>query len=216
MPHVYENDNYTQPRLLNEFRDEIALAGHWNSRQFKRDAPIVLELACGRGEYSVALAALDPTNNYIGVDIKGARIYKGALIVEQMGWQHVAFIRSRIECISSYFSVGEVATIWITFPDPFLKTSKANRRLTSNAFLRRYRQILSPDGEIRLKTDSDELFDFTLNTIDSSTQWRITKLIEDVHGQDHGIEALNIHTYYEKRHLSAGKKIKYVAFAPMQ
>ncbi|MDV7393184.1 tRNA (guanosine(46)-N7)-methyltransferase TrmB, partial [Arthrospira platensis SPKY1] len=139
----------------------------WNNFFFDKHNPIVIELACGRGEYSIALAEMNPHINYIGVDIKGARIWKGAKIALERNLSNVAFLRTRIENIESFFKPGTVSEIWITFPDPFLKKSKSNRRLTSPAFLRRYRNIMGKGGIVHLKTDSEELFEFTIEVLNS-------------------------------------------------
>ena len=158
------------------------MAGRW-SQHFGRQSPLVVELACGRGEYSLGLAEIDPDNNYIGVDIKGARIYQGAKYAEEQNLPQVAFLRTKIEYIDHFFAAGEVDTIWIIFPDPFLKSHKANRRLTSPPFLSRYRKILSKNGSIKLKTDSIELFEFTLDVIDADDSISITNIIEDVYSR---------------------------------
>lgn len=212
MPHVYQNYTYENPELINHQGKGVKLAGRWNDAHFQRKAPLVLELACGRGEYSLGLAALAPENNYVGIDIKGARIHQGATRAQERQLEHVAFVRTKIECIEHFFGAGEVDTIWIIFPDPFLKSRKANRRLTAPVFLRQYRRLLKPGGTIKLKTDSPELYVFTHEVIATNPSIRIVKQIEDLHTQHHGMPELDIITYYEKMHIADGRKINYLEF----
>ena len=146
-PNVYENRTHDadKPTLV---QDGIAydFKGHWNQNHFKNNQPIILELACGRGEYTLGLARMFPNYNFIGVDIKGARIHQGAKIALAENLQNVAFLRTRIEQIEAFFAADEVSEIWITFPDPFLNEGKENKRLTSPPFLERYRRFLKPKG----------------------------------------------------------------------
>ena len=144
-------------------RDPIA--GHWRERFFHNDHPIVLELGCGRGEYTVGLAQKYPEKNFIGVDIKGARMWAGAKQAMQEGLSNVAFLRTNIEFIISFFAAGEVDEIWITFCDPQMK--KATKRLTSTYFMQRYQQIMKPNGPIHLKTDSPFLYTYTMEMLSS-------------------------------------------------
>jgi len=213
MPHVYQNYTYEKPVLINHEGTEVDMRGNWNADHFDREAPLVLELACGRGEYSLGLADLYPDQNYIGVDIKGARIHKGAMTATQQALKHVAFMRTKIECIEHFFKTQEVDTIWIIFPDPFLKTRKSNRRLTSPPFIERYRKILNKSGTIKLKTDSPELYEFTLEVIEKDPAIKIIKNFQDIHTLDHGLPELNIITYYEKMHIADGRKINYLEFS---
>ncbi len=164
LPNVFENANAAQPKLTQGGIEEVEMSGKW-STFFKNNNPIVLELACGRGEYSVALSVLYPNKNFIGVDIKGARLHQGATRALRQNLENVAFIRTRIEQIDMFFSENEISEIWITFPDPFLNETKSNRRLTSIPFLERYCKFLKKDGILHLKTDSTELYDFTLETL---------------------------------------------------
>ena len=152
-PHVFQAPGVaTDP-------SPFPLRGQWNERCFHNDRPIVLELGCGRGEYTVGLARLFPDKNFIGVDIKGARMWTGATESLRQGMTNVAFLRTHIEFIDRFFAPGEVAEIWLTFSDPQMK--KATKRLTSTYFLARYRRFLQPDGLIHLKTDSHFLFTYT-------------------------------------------------------
>ena len=162
---VYENFDATNPRLMGENGVPVILKGSWKSIHFKNDYPITLELACGKGDYAVGLAELFPERNFIGVDIKGARIWRGAKTALETGLQNVAFLRTRIEQAALFFGVNEVDEIWITFPDPFLRKGKENRRLTSLNFLERYRQFLKNGGLVHLKTDDPTLYAFTLEVL---------------------------------------------------
>ncbi len=161
MPNVYESFEPTKPELTGQGGTKVDLAGRWAAKHFGNDRPITLELACGRGEYTLDLARQYPDRNFIGVDVKGARIWKGAKTALAEGLDNAAFLRTRIEVISRFFAPGEVSEIWITFPDPFLKKGKENRRLTAAQFLRQYRQLLQPEGVVHLKTDSRDLYDWT-------------------------------------------------------
>lgn len=212
MPHVFQNYSYDRPVLVNHEGEEVVYANQWNDAHFNRNGQLVLELACGRGEYSLGLAEIYPENNYIGVDIKGARIHKGATLATNQKLNQVAFIRTKIECIEHFFGAEEVDTIWIIFPDPFLKSKKSNRRLTAPAFLDRYRKILNKNGRIKLKTDSPELWEFTMEVIEQDSTIQVYNLIEDLHTKEHGLTELDIITYYERMHLLDGRKINYVEF----
>jgi len=185
--------------------------GLWRKDFFHNDLPIVLELACGKAEYSRGMAVAAPDRNYIAVDIKGNRLWTAYQLASQSGLANVAFIREQIDHLGEYFAVAEVDEIWITFPDPFIKKSKSKKRLTSPKFLDVYKQFLKPGGRIHLKTDSDTLYDFTLDTI-ASQKLPIIKNYSDVYGQGKQHELYDIQTYYEKLHLADGKTIKYICF----
>ena len=185
------------------------IKGNWNSF-FKNQNPITLELACGKGEYSVNLGRQNKDTNYIGIDIKGNRIYTGAKTALEEGLVNVAFLRIQIGQITNYFATNEVAEIWIIFPDPFLK--KAKNRLTHPRFLSAYQQLLIAGGRINLKTDSKELYDFTLETI-AEQQCTLHTNIEDVYGQGKATGALAIQTFYEKMHLADGRTIYFLSFS---
>jgi tRNA (guanine-N7-)-methyltransferase len=209
-PNVYENFNPRQPRLTASEGVYIDLKGKWASDHFKNNNPIVLELACGRGEYSLALAKENPNKNYIGVDIKGARIWKGASIALNEEIHNVAFLRTRIEQVQLFFGPQEVDEIWITFPDPFLRKSKSNRRLTSIPFLDRYHPIFKENGILHLKTDDPTLYEFSLETLDTHPAYHITYHSDDIYSGPLYTSALNYKTYYEKMHLEDGRTIKYI------
>lgn len=186
-------------------------AGKWHER-FNNNHPIVLELACGKGEYSIGLASLYPNKNLIGVDVKGNRIWVGAKKSLQAGMKNVAFIRSQIGMINNYFAAGEVDEIWIPFPDPQLRISKSNRRLTHPKFLRKYQQILKPGGYINLKTDSPVLYQFTKLVI---KRYGLT-LLEDSDDISRDLkqnEALLIKTHYESLDIAKSKKVHYLKIA---
>jgi len=186
------------------------MPGKWRGF-FKNENPIVLELACGRGEYTVGLAALFPQQNFIGVDVKGNRMYIGAKKTLLENTRNAAFLRTQIEKLAEYFSPGEVDEIWITFPDPQLRTSRAKKRLTHPRFLRLYHQILKPGGLVHLKTDSPALYTFTKKVI---SMYGLT-LIEgcnDVYGQSTVKDELKIKTHYESLDIAQSKKIFYLKF----
>lgn len=187
------------------------MKGKWASAYFKNNHPLILELACGKGEYTLALASRDPEHNFIGVDIKGARIWKGARRGLEEKVLNAAFLRTRIEFIEHYFAPGEVESIWITFPDPF--AGKPNRRLTSIPFLDRYRKFLRPGGTVKLKTDSELLYEFTLEVIHSDPQCKLLYHNADIYNGPLYDPILEQKTYYELKHLAEGKKITYIEFS---
>ncbi len=178
---------------------------------FGNENPIVLELACGKGEYTVNMAKAFPGKNFIGIDIKGNRMYVGAKLALQEGIKNVCFLRIRIEQILAYFATQSISEIWITFPDPFLRESKAKNRLTHHKFLSMYQQLLVKDGIIHLKTDSKELFDFT-NEMIAFHHCPIIEKIDDVHKNGVPAFPLSILTFYERMHLLDKRTIQYVSF----
>jgi len=187
----------------------VDMKGNWNTF-LKNDHPIVLELACGRGEYTVGLSKLFPEKNFIGVDVKGNRIYIGAKQCLQSEIENAAFLRTQITLLPDYFNSQEVDEIWITFPDPQLRTSKAKKRLTHPRFLRLYQQILKPTGYIHLKTDSPKLYEFTKKVIE------LYKLVlveesNDVYANN-PTELLKIKTHYEALDIAGSNKIYYLKF----
>lgn len=211
-PNVYENFNPKAPQLHGMNGVPVDLKGAWCSNHFGNDNPIVLELACGRGEYTLDMARSSPNRNFIGVDVKGARIWKGARMALEEELGNVAFLRTRIEQIGLFFAPGEVSEIWITFPDPFLSKSKSNRRLTAPRFLKAYREILRRDGLIHLKTDEPQLYAFTLQVLADFPQAKLLYHDDDIYAKALPMRELEIKTYYEKMHLEQGKKIKYIRF----
>jgi tRNA (guanine-N7-)-methyltransferase len=190
----------------------LAMAGHWREKYFKNDNPIVLELGCGRGEYTVGLAERNPHKNYIGIDIKGARMWAGAKHAELAGMTNVAFLRTNIEMLCHFFTTDEVDEIWITFPDPQMK--KVTKRLTSTYFMERYRQVLRPDGIIHLKTDSPFLYTYTdAMVIENNYPIMVnTNNLYEANASPKIEEARCLQTHYEKQWLDRGLTIKYIAW----
>lgn len=187
------------------------MPGNW-SNYFKNDHPITLELACGKGEYAVGLGQLFPEKNFIGVDLKGNRIWVGARKALQSSLNNVAFLRTQIDMIAAYFSPNEVESIWITFPDPQLRLSKAKKRLTHPKFLRLYQQFLVPGGRIHLKTDSPDLYRFTKEVIQLYGCIVHTDY-DDVYGQANISEELRIKTHYESLDIAGSNRIHYLCFS---
>jgi tRNA (guanine-N7-)-methyltransferase len=211
-PNVYENPDATNPGLIGENGVFFDLKGNWNENHFKNKNQLTLELACGKGDYTVELARQYPGVNFIGIDIKGARIWRGAKTALEQKILNAAFLRTRIEQINLFFDTGEVDEIWITFPDPFLKNGKENRRLTSPFFLGKFKEILKPGGILHLKTDDDTLYEYTLKTLHKNCDYKILWQGDDIYAGELAFPELNIKTFYEKGHLSKGKTIKYVRF----
>lgn len=187
------------------------IKGNWNHDFFKNDNPIIVELGCGKGEYTTGLASLHAGTNFIGVDIKGARMHTGAKFAIENGLQNVAFLRTNIEMTKQFFAAGEVSEIWLTFPDPQMK--RTNKRLTSTRFIDYYRQFLVEGGIVHLKTDSQFQYLYTLEMA-KANNFEIIANINDVYGQETVSEELKIHTYYENQWIGRGLKIKYLSFRP--
>lgn len=185
------------------------MKGHWADRFFNNDNPIVLELGCGRGEYTVGLARLFPEKNFIGVDIKGARMWSGATESLNEGLKNVAFLRTNIEIIDRFFAPGEVSEIWLTFSDPQMK--KATKRLTSTYFMNRYRQFLVDGGLIHLKTDSNFMYTYTQYMV-SHNALPVKFSTDDLYHSGLVDNILSIRTYYEQQWLDRGLSIKYLKF----
>lgn len=190
--------------------EKVKYTGNWSREFFKNENPLFLELACGKGEYTLGLSALYPDRNFIGMDIKGNRIWKGAKRALQEERKNVGFVRSRIEFITSYFGSEEIDGIWITFPDPFLKERDERRRLTSPEFLDRYTEILKDGGRLHLKTDDDQLYYFSLETLQAHPAYRIEAYSPDIYKSSQTPPELEIRTFYEQQHLTDGKTIKYI------
>jgi tRNA (guanine-N7-)-methyltransferase len=203
-------NNVIQPQIGDIAGKDHTIKGRWNSEIFKNNNPIVLELGCGKGEYTVSLAEKFPDTNFIGIDIKGARMWRGAKTANEQNLPNVAFLRTRIEFINSFFSSDEVNEIWITFPDPHPGGRNSNKRLTSPWFLNSYRLFLKDKGLIHLKTDNIELHEFTMRTITYNNLETIFTT-KDLYSE-HRDNILSIKTHYEKIFLSAGMKITYLSF----
>ena len=200
-----------QPSREDLLNDNFALKGCWSSK-FENNNPIVLELGCGRGEYAVNLAKMRPDFNYIGIDIKGSRLYSGAEIAEKEKLKNLLFIRTQIEYISSIFAENEVHEIWITFPDPQIKFKRRKKRLTHVNMLENYKSILRINGVINLKTDSLFLHGYTLGVLENGP-YKILKTMHDVYNNYYDDERLDIKTYYENKFLNQNQTITYVAFS---
>ncbi|WP_257670763.1 tRNA (guanosine(46)-N7)-methyltransferase TrmB [Parapedobacter tibetensis] len=185
------------------------MKGQWAAKQFGNDHPVVLELACGKGEYTVNMAKRHPDKNFIGIDYKGNRIWRGAKTALEERIPNVAFLRIQIETILDYFADGEVSEIWITFPDPQPQVSREKKRLTAPRFLEKYKQLLTAGGCMHLKTDNDGLYAYTLEKLaelDLAPQAQTT----DLYRSDLVDELLEIKTYYEKKYLAVDKNINYL------
>ena len=211
-----ENKNFHnlyQPSFDEIFHRDYELKGRWGEHVFGNNHPIVLELGCGKGEYTLALAALHEDMNFLGMDIKGARLWRGARTALEEHRSNVAFVRGRIEFIESFFGPGEVSEIWITFPDP--QPKRENKRLTAPPFLNKYKAFLKPEAVIHLKTDSRELFDYTKEVVQQREDMRILEAITDIYrsGEVPAHEILSVRTYYESHFLAQGKAITYLKFA---
>ncbi len=203
---------FVEPEFEQMFRTEHPLKGNWHRDFFHNDNPIVLELGCGKGEYTVALAERNPDKNFIGVDIKGARMWRGAKTATERGMTNVGFLRARIEFITSLFAAGEVSELWITFPDPQLKTRRAKKRLTSPIFLEYYAKLLATDGWINLKTDSQHLYNYTQAVI-SQFDLPCEVANNDIYGSGYADEVLSVKTAYETVYLQRGLPITYTRFS---
>lgn len=203
-------DNVIQPEIGDVFANDHPIKGKWNEMLFKNKNPIVLELGCGKGEYTVGLASSFPDKNYIGIDIKGARMWRGAKTANEQSLKNVAFLRTRIEFINSFFSADEVDEIWITFPDPHPGRRNSNKRLTSPWFLNSYRNFLKNKGLVHLKTDNKELYDFTYKVINGNNLEKILSTNDLYSEKPENI--ISFRTHYENIFLKAGLKINYLSF----
>jgi tRNA (guanine-N7-)-methyltransferase len=211
-PNVYENYDPQNPKLLKSEGIEADLKGKWAATHFENNHNIVLELACGRGEYTVALANAYSDQNFIGVDVKGARMWQGATQALEQNLNNAAFLRTRIEQISLFFGEQEIDQIWITFPDPFLRESKEMKRLTSSRFLNQYKKIIKKGGILHLKTDDPTLYEFTLDTLQKYDGAHILYSNDDIYKTALEYPELEYKTHYEREHLADGRKIKYIRF----
>ena len=205
-------ENVFQPTREEVVGNEFPLKGNWNADFFKNDNPIIIELGCGKGEYSVGLAEQFPDKNFVGIDIKGARFWRGAKTAIETGLTNVAFVRMQIELIDKAFAEDEVDEIWITFPDPQIKYKRTKHRMTNADFLELYKKILKPDGIMNLKTDSEFMHGYTLGLLHG--------LGHEVFYANHNVyknegapkEVIGIQTFYEKQYLEINKAITYIRF----
>lgn len=202
-------ENVFQPEHRDVFRTDYYLKGKWNAEVFHNNHPLVLEVGCGKGEYTVGLGQLYPEKNFIGLDIKGSRMWTGAKAATESGMTNVAFLRTHAEVLESAFAPEEISEIWITFPDP--QMAKVRKRLTGTRFLELYKKMLQPDGRIHLKTDSPFLYTYTLELIKINGLKKIIHT-DDLYGCGMDDKILGIKTFYEQQWLSRGKKIKYIQF----
>ncbi|CAM4067711.1 tRNA (guanosine(46)-N7)-methyltransferase TrmB [Gillisia limnaea] len=205
-------DNVVQPSREELTQNNFPLRGKWRSNFFKNNNPIVLELGCGKGEYSVALALANPEKNFIGVDIKGARFWRGAKTGIEENINNLGFIRTQIELVDHIFDENEIDEIWITFPDPQIKYKRTKHRLTNSEFLQKYKYILKPDGIVNLKTDSEFMHGYTLGLLHGEGH-EIIQANHDVYKNVYSPkEVTGIQTFYEKQYLEQGKRITYIQF----
>lgn len=205
-------DRVFQPPFEEVINKDYYLKGAWNSQVFQNSHPLILELGCGKGEYTVGLARNHPNTNFLGLDIKGARIWTGARLAQDEGLTNVAFIRTRIDFIESFFTRNEVAEIWITFPDPQEKRRRKKKRLTGALFLNKYKHFLKDNGVIHLKTDNRLLYRYTLE-LAKYNQLDINKNSDHIYQEGWEDEIVSIQTYYETRFLAEGTKINYIEFS---
>ncbi len=201
--HLFQHTNYDVRN------DKFPLKGKWKETFFKNENDIILEVGCGKGEYSIALAQQFPQKNFIGIDRKGARLWRGCKDVVEQNLKNVAFIRSKIEDIEYFFAENEVSEIWITFPDP--QPKKSNRRLTSPKFIEKYKKILKSNSFIHLKTDSRLLYKYTIETA-FNEDWKIIENIESIYKQSENPLLKEIQTFYEKKWLAENSIISYLKF----
>ena len=205
-------ENVIQPSREELTDNFFELKGKWSQEFFKNDNPIVLELGCGKGEYTVELARQNPGKNFIGIDIKGARFWRGAKTAIEEELDNVAFVRTQIELIEHVFAVNEVSEIWITFPDPQIKYKRTKHRLTNTDFLQRYKSILKEDGIMHLKTDSEFMHGYTLGLLHGEGH-EIMYAHHDIYKNEYSPkEVTGIQTFYEKQYLEKGKPITYIQF----
>ena len=205
-------DNVFQPTRSQLVDMDYQYKGQWNAQVFKNNNPIVLELGCGKGEYTVALAKKYPNKNFIGIDIKGARFWRGAKTAVEENIPNAAFIRTQIELIEYVFAENEVDEIWITFPDPQIKYKRTKHRMTNSEFLKRYKKVLKPDGVMNLKTDSEFMHGYTLGLLHGEGH-EVLYSNNDVYRQEGSPEEVtSIQTFYEGQYLEQNKPITYIRF----
>lgn len=204
--------NVIQPSREALLNGDFEFKGKWNKDFFKNENPIVLELGCGKGEYSVGLAEAYPEKNFLGIDIKGARFWRGAKTALEENLNNVGFLRTQIELITHIFAEGEIDEIWITFPDPQIKYKRTKHRMTNPDFLAKYKKILKPNGVVNLKTDSEFMHGYTLGLLQGAGH-EIIYANHNVYKNEYSPkEVTGIQTFYEKQYLEQGKPITYVQF----
>lgn len=204
--------NVIQPSREQVIENSLNLKGNWKAQVFKNDNPIVLELGCGKGEYTIALAERYPNKNFIGIDIKGARFWRGAKTAVEQQLNNVCFIRTQIELITYIFESNEVDEIWITFPDPQIKYKRTKHRLTNDLFLERYRQILKQQGLVHLKTDSEFMHGYTLGLLHGKNLPVLYSNHNIYHNEGAPDIVTAVQTFYEKQYLEFDKAITYIQF----
>ncbi len=210
-------ENETFPNVIQPTREEVVegnfhLKGKWRTDFFKNDLPIVVELGCGKGEYSLGLSARYPEKNFLGIDIKGARFWRGAKTALEQQNPRVGFLRTQIELIDLVFEEHEIDEIWLTFPDPQTKYKRTKHRLTNPDFLAKYKKVLKPNGLIHLKTDSEFLHGYTLGLLEGLGH-PIEYAHHDVYKNNYSPkDVTEIQTFYEKQYLEIGKPITYLKF----
>jgi tRNA (guanine-N7-)-methyltransferase len=204
-------DRVIQPPFEEVFRSDYRLKGRWCRELFQNDHPLVLELGCGKGEYTVGLARRTPRSNFMGLDIKGARIWTGARTAREEGLDNVAFLRTRIDFITSFFARDEVDELWITFPDPQEKLRRRKKRLSGANFLNKYRMFLKDGGLVHLKTDNRALYEDTLALI-RYNKLQVVRHSKNLYREGWTDETVSIQTYYEKGFLAEGLPINYLCF----
>jgi tRNA (guanine-N7-)-methyltransferase len=209
--------NVFEPTQAAGEKIDFPLKGKWNKDYFKNNNPIILELGCGKGEYTIGLAKRFPNKNFIGMDIKGARLWKGAKIAVEEKMPNVAFVRNRIDFIESYFGPNEVSEIWIPFPDPYPRKGKTEKRLMSASFVKRYRNLTKPGAIIHFKSDNEDLYAFAMEQVQEH-KYKLLANSADVYsdaeklGEERNELLTKIQTYYETTFLKIGKKIHYIEF----
>lgn len=204
--------NVIQPSREDLLADNFSLKGKWSQDFFKNNNPIILELGCGKGEYTVALAKRNPNYNYIGVDIKGSRFWRGAKTAVENNMSNVAFLRTQIELIENAFDKEEVSEIWITFPDPQIKYKRTKHRLTNAEFLARYKNIMKENGVVNLKTDSEFMHGYTLGLLHGAGHEVIYANHNIYKNEGAPEEVTSIQTFYESQYLEQNKPITYIQF----
>jgi tRNA (guanine-N7-)-methyltransferase len=210
-----ENETFSnvfQPTREELITNQFLLKGKWNQDYFKNNKPIVLELGCGKGEYSVGLAEKYPEKNFIGIDLKGARFWRGAKTAIETGLKNVAFIRAQIELINYIFNENEVDEIWITFPDPQIKYKRTKHRMTNSNFLKLYKKVLKPDGVVNLKTDSEFMHGYTLGLLHGEGHEVIYSNHNVYVNEGSPDEVTSLQTFYEKQYLKINKAITFIRF----